>query len=108
MAISVPTFLCAELVGAALIALWVVARFPRFGPQSLRPALAACIAALGLLQLLPLGVGIVVRIDAYAAIFGYVLPVLVAAFLAIAWLMRVLAGQLGGSGGGGHTVPARG
>lgn len=112
MAISIPTFLCAEFVGAATLALWTVTVFPRLGPKSLRTALVLCIAALGLLQLLPIGVMAVVHLPngAYAAIFGCVLPVLVAVFLAIAWLMRLLAGQLGGSGGrgGGHTVPARG
>jgi hypothetical protein len=111
VAISIPTFLCAEFIGAATIALWAVTRFPRLGPKSLRSALILCIVTLGLLQILPLGVKAAVHLPngGYAAIFGCVLPALVAVFVAIAWLMRLLAGQLGGSGGGGgHTVPARG
>ena len=113
MAISIPTFLSAEFIAAATLALWTVTRFPRLGPKSLRSALILCIAALALLQLLPLGVKAAVHLPngGYAAIFGCVLPALVAVFLAVAWLMRLLAGQLGGAGGGGgggHTVPARG
>ena len=103
-------FLCAEMVGAASIALWLVTSFPGLGPKSLRSALVACTGALVLLHLLPIAVKPVVLLPngAYAALFGCVLPAFVAAFLAIAWLMRLLAGTLGGSGGGGggHRVPA--
>ena len=107
MAISIPTFLCAEFTGAAMIALWTMTAFPKLGPKSLRSSLLACIGALALLKVLPFAVAPLVRIDVYAVLFGVVLPALVGVFLAIGWLMRLLAGQLGGSGGGGgHTVPA--
>ena len=110
MAISIPMFLRAEFVGAALIALWMITVFPRLGPKSLRSSLIVCIVALGLLQVVPLGVRAAIHLPngTYAALFGCVLPVLVAVFLAVAWLLRLLAGQLGGSGGGGggHRVPA--
>lgn len=108
MAISVPTFLSAELVGAAAIALWLLSAFPRLTPRSVRAVMVGCIGAFALLELLPLGVGAVVHLPngAYAALFGCVLPVFVAVFLAIAWLMLLLAGAVGGSGGGGgHRVP---
>jgi len=106
---SIQAFLCFEVAGAAGLALWTVARFPRLGPKSLKPAIAICVAALALVQALPVAIVEVVRLPhgAYLAIFGCVLPGLVLAFLAAAWLIRSLAGALGGSGGGpGTRVPA--
>lgn len=110
--ISVSAFMCAELVAAGLLALWVVARYPRLGPRSLRSALVLVGVAFLVLQFasfsaaplagLPYGV--------YIALFGCVLPSFFTVFLAAAWLMRLLAGALGGSGGGpGHraTAPSR-
>jgi hypothetical protein len=105
---TVGAFLLVELAAAATLALWTAVRFPQLAPGSLRATLAVLAGALLALQLLPAGVGAVVGLPAgpYLALFGAVLPCLVAAFLAVAWLMRLLAGFLGGSGGGGHRVPA--
>jgi hypothetical protein len=108
--ISVVAFLHVELVVAAVLALWVVTRYPRFGPKSLRSAMAVAVAAYAVMQIASLGIGLMMRLPhgTYAALFGCALPSFFAAFLASAWLMRVLAGALGGSGGGpGHRVPAR-
>jgi hypothetical protein len=107
--ITLTAFLRVELVGSALLALWVVARYPGFGPKSLRSAVGVAVIALGVMQVAPLGLGPIIRLPhgTYAALFGCVLPSFFATFLAAAWLMRVFAGQLGGSGGGGgHRVPA--
>jgi hypothetical protein len=107
--ISVTVFMSALLVGAAVLALWVVARYPRFGPKSLRSAVVVAGAALAVLQLSTFGIRPLLGLPhgAYLALFGCVLPTFFAGFLAAAWLMRVLAGALGGSGGGGgHRVPA--
>jgi hypothetical protein len=107
--ISVSVFLCAELVAAAVLALWVVARYPRLGPKSLRPALVVVGAVFVVLQLSSFGVTPLLGLPhgVYLTLFGYALPTFFASFLAAAWLMRVLAGALGGSGGGGgHRVPA--
>jgi hypothetical protein len=101
--------MCLELVAAAALALWVVARYPRFGPKSMRSAFAVLGAAFVAMQLSSYGVPPVLALPhgAYLALFGCVLPSFFAGFLAAAWLMRVLAGALGGSGGGGgHRVPA--
>ena len=110
VAISVRTFLCAELTGAAVLALWTVARFPRLGPKSMRSALVGCIAGFVLLQVVPLGVGLALRFPhgEYAALFGWLLPSMFAVFLTFAWVMRLLAGMLGGGSGGGpgERVPA--
>ncbi len=110
MMISVPEFLCVELVAAALLALWVVGRFPRLGPKSVKSALGLCVGAVALFQPFPFVVGAVVRLPygAYAALFGCALPVFVLAFVVAAWLMRSLVSAFGGSGGGpGRQVPVR-
>jgi hypothetical protein len=106
--LTVPQFLCAELVAAAALALWVVARYPARGPQSLRSAAGLAAVAYGLFQLataaLPLFTAL--PFGTYVAMFALVLPGYVAIFLASAWLLRVLAAAVGGSGGGGgHRVP---
>jgi hypothetical protein len=103
-------FMAVELVAAAVLALWVVARYPRFGPKSVRSALAVVGGAFLLMQLSSYGVTPLLGLPhgAYLTLFACVLPSFFAGFLAAAWLMRVLAGALGGSGGGGggHRVPA--
>jgi hypothetical protein len=107
--ITVSMFLCVELVAAAALALWVAARFPAFGPTSLRwSALFLGLAYAGL-EILAVVVPPIARVPhgVYLALFGCILPVFFAAFLAAAWLIRVLASSLGGSGGGpGEPVRA--
>jgi energy-coupling factor transporter transmembrane protein EcfT len=108
--ISVSAFLTAELVAAALLALWVVVRFPKLGPKSLRSALGGLVACMAVLKIVPFGVNLMVRLPhgTYAALFGCALPCFFAAFLVGGWTMRLLVGRFGGSGGGGgHRVPAR-
>jgi len=105
--ISVQAFLCVELVAAAALALWVVARFPRLGPKSIRAASGLCLAAAALFRPLPVLIEAVVRLPhgAYVAIFACALPQFVFSFLVAAWLIRAFAGALGGSGRGpGHRV----
>ena len=108
--ISVSVFLRAELVVAAVVALWVAARFPGFGPKSLRLAALFAAAALVTLQGMSFIVVAVVRVPhgVYLALFGCIFPTFFGAFLAAAWIIRVLAAKLGGSGGGGpgQLVPA--
>ena len=104
--ISVTTFLTCELLGAALLALWVVARFPSAGPHTIRASFAVSAAALLALRCVPFGVPVALGLPhgTYAVLLGLVLPAFFAAFLAAAWLMRALADAFGGSGGGGLPV----
>jgi hypothetical protein len=107
--ISVTAFLYGELLAAAVLALWVTARFPNLGPKSLRSAIAFLAVGLGLVQFLPSGVDLMLRLThgAFAALFGCALPCLFGAFLSAAWMMRLLASGFGGSNGDrGHRVPA--
>jgi hypothetical protein len=104
--ISVTTFLSCELLGAALLALWVVARFPASGPRTIRACAVAAAVALAGLRAVPFGVPAALALPhgGYAVLLGLVLPSFFAMFLAAAWLMRALAGAFGGSGGGGLPV----
>ena len=107
--ISIYVFLSVELVAAAVLALWVIARYPRFGPTSLRTAIALVAVGLIVLQLVSGAVALVSTLPhgTYLALFSCVLPSYFAVFLAAGWVMRLLAGALGGSGGGtGHRAPA--
>ena len=107
--ITLSMFVRVELVAAALVALWVVARFPAFGPKSLRPALLFLGVAYVALEFLSPIVAPVARVPhgVYLALFGCIFPVFFGAFLAAAWMFRLLAGRLGGAGGGpGQPVRA--
>src|SRR5438105_6301203 len=98
--ISVREFLLFEIVGGALLALWLVARFPGLNPRTVRAAVARCVVALGLVQLISLGAGVAIRLPYgnYAALFGCALPAFFVSFLAAAWLLGLAAGAAGGSG----------
>lgn len=101
MAITVRAFLSAEFIGAAALALWTVAVFPRLGPKTLRSTVAAAAGAFGLLQLLPLGVDLTLPLGRYVTLLGLVLPGLYLVFLFVAWTLRHFARELGGRSGGG-------
>lgn len=108
---SVDTFLSAELVASAVLAMWVVVRYPKLGPKTLRTCVLALASGFALVQLLPLGIDLTVRLPhgAYAALFGCALPCFFSVFLTAGWTMRLLAGAFGGSnGGGGLPAAARG
>ena len=108
--ISAGTYLVVELVAAAVLALWVVVRFPRLGPVALRPAVLLAFAGLVVLRVASVGVGLVLALPygVYFALLGCALPGLFAAFLSAAWLLRALASALPGSGGGpGEPVRPR-
>ena len=83
-----PPFLCAFLVGAGLLALWIDARFPKLAPQSFtkRMLVASCVVLL--LGVVPVFGGSAVAV--YASIFAIMLPILVSSLLAAVWLLRAL------------------
>jgi hypothetical protein len=106
---SVDAFLCGELIAAAVLAMWVIVRFPKVGPKTLRSAVIVLAGGFLLVQFLPLGIDLTVRLPhgAYAAVFGCALPCFFGLFLSAGWTLRLLAEALGGSnGGGGHREPA--
>ena len=98
---SIQAFVLVEAVGAALLALWLVVRFPGSGPTSFRRAAiqiaVSMVVGWALAPLTTLVVGSGVPAAAFLAAFLVVLPGLIYVFLAWAWMVKVLQGALGGS-----------
>jgi hypothetical protein len=86
------------VVGAAALALWIIARYASVGPRTLLWAMAHVVVACVLLRLLPYlfagldesGVPGVL----YVKIFGAALPLLVYAFLSGGWMTKLAVGLL--------------
>jgi len=94
---SVEIFLIALGVGAALIAFWIVARFPDRGPQDFKAAIVHVFAALAIGWFSPAAFGYVIsfgKVAAMPAIFGILLPVLVYSFLSVAWFLKLAHGAI--------------
>ena len=93
---SVNSFVIVLCLGAALLAMWIVARLPKIGPASLPRALAHVLAAV----LLGLVTGPAMRElaslplpgSSFVITFGIALPALTYMFLATVWLLRVMLG----------------
>jgi hypothetical protein len=98
--VSIATFVLVLCVGAALLALWLVVRFPELGPREITWALLHVAISVVVLQLLTHTIGVVGRAGVpaarFVAAFGIVLPGLMYMFVAAAWLMRAAAGRLQG------------
>lgn len=77
-------FVVALVVGAAALALWLDARFPGLAPKSMQNRFLAALAA-GIVLSLPTPPATIVTVLAVD------LPVIAFAFLAMLWLLRLLA-----------------
>jgi len=85
-------FLLALTIGSALVAFWLVSRFPERAPENFRVALIHVGAALALGWMTPAAFGVFVswgHAMAMGAIFGLVFPVLVYTFLSGAWVLKL-------------------
>jgi len=95
---SIETFVLFLCIGSALLALWLLARFPAFGPEDMTWALLHVGISIVLVQLTLPAIHLVGAAALpgaqFVASFGIVLPGLTYAFLAAAWLMRVVGGRL--------------
>jgi hypothetical protein len=84
--------------GAALLALWILARFANFGPRSLVWAIVHVIVACVLLRLVPSALPSAspsyIPATRYLIAFGIALPLFVYAFLSGGWVARVALGLL--------------
>jgi hypothetical protein len=84
--------------GAALLALWIMARFANFGPRSVVWAVVHVIIACVVLRLLPLAFDAIrasgIPASAYVELFGVALPLFVYAFLSGGWVGRAALGLL--------------
>ena len=95
--IGTSNFLFALMIGAALVAFWLVARFPERAPSSFRTALLHVGASLLLGWFVPPAFGFLLswgQAAAMAAIFGILLPFTVYTFLAGGWLLRLVANTI--------------
>jgi len=75
-------------VGAGLLALWIDVRRPSLAPESLSKRMLAAVAALLVLQVVPVFHGSPAAV--YATVFALLLPALTSSFLAAVWLLRGL------------------
>jgi hypothetical protein len=93
--VSLGAFIVVLTLGAAAIALWATARFPRLGPETLPAALLQVgIALVAGFLLVPAGMHSVLDMapptGPLLATFLFALPGLTYLFLASLWAMRVL------------------
>jgi hypothetical protein len=99
MTISPQTFNLILGIGAALLALWTIVRFPVFGPSSVPGAIGhvalAHFAGLAIAgALIPFFGGLPVPGSIALAVIGGALPPLVYIFVSIGWLFRNIQGLL--------------
>jgi hypothetical protein len=97
---SMMTFVLLLCTGAAVLGLWIVVRFPDFGPSDVTKALLHVAVSIVILQLLVPAIHVVTGTGLPAAqlvvSLGIVLPGLTYVFVAAAWLIRATAGRLHG------------
>jgi hypothetical protein len=91
---SVDSFVIVLCLGAAVLAMWIVARLPKIGPANLPRAMIHVMAAVAvgavtgpLMQSIS---GLSLPGAAYVLTFGIALPALTYMFLATVWLLRVM------------------
>ena len=92
MSVTPQMFQLSIMIGAALLALWVVVRFPKLVPSSLVRAVVHCVIAyvIGsafLVSVPPFLRGLPLPNSALIAIVGGTLPAVVYLFTAIAWFI---------------------
>lgn len=86
------------IVSAALLALWILWRYARFGPKTIFWALIHVVVACIVLRLVPFAFSERTTDEvppvAFLEIFAIALPALVYAFLSGGWLTRIAVGLL--------------
>ncbi len=92
--VSNGAFAVSLVIGAALLALWLDARFPRH-ELTLHRIVGHAIGALALLCVIPGNVGSIAV--GFLVVFALVLPALVYMSLAAVWFVRLTQSSLGGS-----------
>jgi hypothetical protein len=95
---GVHAFVLTLTCGAALLALWIMARFTNFGPRSIVWAVVHVVIACVVLRLLPFALDALrasgIPAVAYVELFGVALPLFVYAFLSGGWVGRAALGLL--------------
>jgi hypothetical protein len=99
--VMLAAFLAAIAAGAAALAVWSYLRWPALAPSTFGGAIVHGLLALGALQLVGLGLGVVADRSGEAvglALLVLVLPALTYAFLAALWVLRLFAALIKGFG----------
>jgi hypothetical protein len=83
-------------IGMALNAIWVHVRFPSLAPETMRSAIVHLIAALALLELVPIALRLGLASDEQlmVALVGVAFPALTYIFLSSLWLIRLFHGMM--------------
>ena len=88
------SFVVLLVVGSALLAFWVGARFPGFGPHRLAYAVLHLLCGLAAIRAIPGLTDAVLSMSAdvakYLVPFGVALPLFTYAFLTGLWLLRLI------------------
>jgi hypothetical protein len=96
--VGVHGFVLILTCGAALLALWIMARYTDFGPRSVGWAIVHVVIACVVLRLLPFALDAIrasgIPAVAYVELFGVALPLFVYAFLSGGWVGRAALGLL--------------
>ena len=94
------TLILGFLLGGALIAFWLAARFPTLGPKSLGYGLLLLGAGFAAINAMPVVTIAMTKAPVFGmrflAAFGLVLPVLTYAFLATLWVVKIIHDALSG------------
>jgi hypothetical protein len=97
---NVHSILLVYTCGAAALAIWLVARFPRFGPSTILGATGMLLAAFAVATVVPTVVQTLVgdgsRIGGFVGLVGLVLPTLAVMFWSAARLLRAFCGLFPG------------
>jgi hypothetical protein len=97
---DVHSILLAYACGAALLAVWLVVRFPDFGPSTVMTSTGTLLAAFVVAAVVPPVVQALVgdgnRLGGFVSLVGLVLPTLALVFWASLRLFRACAGLLPG------------
>jgi hypothetical protein len=97
---SMTTFVLFLCTGAAVLALWLVTRFPDWGPSDITRALLHVAVSVVVLQLLVPAIHVVAATGVpgtqFVVSFGIVLPGLTYVFVAAAWLIKATGARLQG------------
>ena len=100
LSMSADAFIGCMLIGAALLAGWILVRFERLGPRSVVGAACGWAASGALIACIPAFIQGVFASGLPEArlvvVFGLALPIFTYFFLAGAWFMRSLMDLLGG------------
>jgi hypothetical protein len=95
---SANSFVIVLCISAALLAVWIVARWPTAGPKGLSPGLIHVMLAVVVGAVTAPAIRAIAELGvpgaAFVGTFGVALPALTYMFLATMWLMRVMRDYL--------------